>query len=444
MTMPRTRRRLAVSGAVAAITALVLTGCGLGGGEAESGDDGSGDSAEAADQELTVWFPGNAPSEIAFVNDVLVPAFEEETGATVEATFVDWADISPKLNTSFAANTAPDVFGHGPAAAADFVSNDRVLALDDYIAELSEDDQADLQGALDAGIVDGSHYLVPLFVTGNVVVYRSDLLDEAGIDPATLTTWPKLRDAAETLTTADRSGLLLGTSAIADQQTFAMLLASAGGALVSDDGTEPAFASPEGVEALDFLVSLYGGDDPIARPIGDDYGNRPPAQQPLVTGEAAMTMLNPTQLGQIIDAQPELADSLGVLAPPAFTDGGQGKTFGGAGTGLFINSDSEHQDLAWKFLEFVSSPEMSVQYAEQTGNLPSRASAADSDYIGSSPQLQAFLEASPNFVPNPNLPSWVQVRDLLSQQLQLALAGQLGSQEALDAAAAEAAPLLGQ
>lgn len=398
---------------------------------------------EETQQSLTVWFPGNSPAEIALVTEQLVPEFESQTGSTVDVTFVDWADISPKLNTAFAAGSAPDVFGHGPAAAAGFVSNDRVVALDDYIATLPEADRADLQSAFDAGIVDGKHYLAPLFLTSNLVVYRTDLLDQAGIDHADLTTWEAVRDAAAELTTPDRSGLLLGTAKLADQQSFAMLLSSAGGSLVSEDGKSPTFNQTEGVEALEFFVSLYQGPDAVSGPVGDDYGARPAAQQPLALGTAAMTILTPAQLQQLIAAVPDLADDLAVLQPPAFGDS-EGKTFGGGGTSLFINKDSEVQDLAWEFLSFITSAGVSVEYAQETGNLPSRISASDSDYIAERPQLQSYLEAVPTLVPNPNLPEWIQVRDILSQNLQLALAGQLAPKDALDQAADEAAPLLDQ
>lgn len=420
---------------IGAAMLLAVTACSTA-PSVDSNGDSNGDP-----KEISVWFPGNSPGEIELVNNVLVPAFEKETGSKVKVTFVDWADMSPKLNTSFAAGTAPDIFGHGPAAAAEFVKNDRVLALDDYIAELPQDDQDDLKSAFDAGIVNGKHYIVPLFVTANLLVYRSDILDDAGIDPADLGTWADVRDAAVQLTTPKRAGLLLGTAALQDQQSFAMLLSSNGGTLVTNDGKAPTFNDKAGVEALDFFMSLYQGDDAVGKNLGENYPSLPAAQRPLALGTAAIAIMSSSQLGSLTAGQPEIADLLGVLPPPGFA-GHEGKTFGGGGTSLFINNDSTQLDLAWDFIKFVSSKEASAQYAEATGNLPSRASAADSDYISSNPRLRVFLDAVPYLVPNPNLPAWISVRDVMSKNLQLALAGKLSAQEALDQAAKEAAPLL--
>jgi multiple sugar transport system substrate-binding protein len=420
---------------LSAVTAIglsaVLAACGTGSPSGSGGNSGP--------KELTVWFPGNSQVEIDLVTKTLVPKFEQQTGSKVTVTYVDWPNLSPKLTTAFASGTAPDVWGHGTAAAAGFAANDRVLALDDRINALA--DKNDFGGLLDQGVVDGKHYLMPLSGTGTLLVYRKDLLQGAGVDPATLTSWESVYDAARKLKSKTRSGLLLATSPIADEQSFIALLRSASGKMLSDDGKTAEFNSPAGVQALTYMVNLYQGDGAVATGVGDDYLSRPPAQQPLALGTAAITQFGPSQLLQLVKAKPDLADKLGVLAPP--TLGGQpGKAYGGMGTGLFISKDGKNQDLAWKFLEFMASPEVSNQYAEVIGSLPIRQSARSSAYVTKNPLLTTFLAAQPAYIGNPNVPAWVQVRDVLSRYLQQALAGKVAPKDALDKAAQEVKPLL--
>src|SRR5690606_34055019 len=107
---PRTRRFRAA--AVLLVGGLAISGCAASGG-------GEGDGGDA--DKLTVWFPGTNQTEIDLVTDTIVPAVEEETGVEVGVTFLDWSDLPTKRNAAFPAGTAPDVFGHGPAAIADFV-----------------------------------------------------------------------------------------------------------------------------------------------------------------------------------------------------------------------------------------------------------------------------------------------------------------------------------
>jgi multiple sugar transport system substrate-binding protein len=430
----RLRRPLLAALSLGATVGLLLTGC-----------SGSGGSDDPADQTLSVWFPGTNPDEQKLVNDTLVPRFEEETGATVEVTFVDWGDISTKLNSAFAAGTAPDVFGHGPAAAADFVANDRILNLDEDVASLSEEDRDDLAAALPGGQVDGAQYLMPLSLQGYLVMYDAAAFTAAGLDPEDPpTSWEDLRTAAEALTERDgagtitRAGLLLPSQALARQQSFVTLLAGEGGALLNEEGTQASFASDEGVEALEFFAGLYSGDDAVSTGLGEDYLNAPAAQQPLVLGTAAMTVQSSSGMAKILDAAP--AKDLRVMPALAF-EGNDPAAFGGAGPGLMINSDTDHADLAWEFITYMLSPDVSTEYTEGIGAVPVRASAADSDYAQNSPVISMFLSQTERFVANPNVVGWTQVRDALDSSIEQALNG-TPAKDALESAAVEADEIL--
>ncbi|WP_371400628.1 ABC transporter substrate-binding protein [Kribbella sp. NBC_00662] len=427
-----TMRRTFLTAAVVALSAA-LTACGTANKPASGGSSGS--------NELTVWFPGNSQVEIDLVTKTLIPKFEQQTGSKVTVTYIDWPNISPKLTTAFASGTTPDVWGHGTAAASGFVANDRVLALDDRINAMPASDREDLKALLDMGVVDGKHYISPLSASGTLLVYRKDILQAAGVDPATLTSWESVYDAARKLKTGSRSGLQILTTPIADEQSFIALLTSDGGTMLSSDGKSATFNSPAGVDALSYMVKLYQGDGAVATGVGDDYLSRPPAQQPLALGTAAIAQLGPNQLLQLVAAKPDLAGKLGVLSPPSM-GGHPGRAYGGVGTGLFISKDSKNQDLAWKFLQFMASPDVSNQYAQAIGSIPIRKSAASSDYVTKNPLLTTFLTAQPSYVANPNVPAWVQVRDVLSRYLQQALAGKTPPKEALDKAATEVKPLL--
>jgi multiple sugar transport system substrate-binding protein len=425
--------RRTLTAALAVAVSAVVAACGTA--------NSSGSGTEGGGNELTVWFPGNSQVEIDLVKNSLIPDFEKQTNSKVTVTYIDWPNMSPKLATAFASNTAPDVWGHGTAAAAGFVANDRVVALDDRIDAMPASDKDDLRALLDMGVVEGKHYIMPLSGSGTLLVYRKDILQEAGVDPASLTSWEAIRDAAGKVKTDKRSGVLILTTPIADEQSFIALLTSAGGSMLSADGKSAEFNSPAGVQALSYMVNLYRGHDAVATGLGDDYLSRPPAQQPLALGTAAITQFGPNQLLQLIKAKPDLADKLGVLAPPSL-GGHDGRAYGGVGTGLYISKDSKNQDLAWKFLQFMASSEVSNRYAEVIGSIPIRQSARTSDYVTKNPLLATFVGSQQAYVANPNVPAWVQVRDVLSRYLQQALAGKIEPKDALSKAAQEVKPLL--
>ncbi|MGS2641934.1 extracellular solute-binding protein [Streptosporangium sp. LJ11] len=428
-------RRGFLAVAVGAGVLLAATACGTGGG---SGSGGGGDTAGT----LTVWFPGNSAPEIELVTKKLVPEFESANKTRVQVTFVDWAQMSPKLNAGFAGNNAPDVFGHGPAAAAGFAAAKRIEPLDARIAALPEADRTDLAPYLASGQVAGGQYLIPLGGSGVLVAYRKDLLGKAGVtEPAT---WTEAAEAARKLTVRDggaiqQAGLMLQSAKIQRVQSFQGLIGSEGGELLSADGKEVTWNSPEGVKALEYFAGLYGGDGKVSDQLGLDFANQPAGQNPLATGKAAMVTATTGQILQMVKAVPDLASKIGVLPPLKAVDA---KTFGGATTGLFVNADSAKKDLAWKFVEFMVSKGVNERYAEAVGGLPVRASAAQGAYVTGQPLLKPFIDAAPAYVGSPNVPAWVQVRDVLDKHLEEALAGKATAKQALDDAAAEAGPLL--
>jgi len=412
---------------------------------AEPEDEGEEVAEEAEeDAELTVWFPGNLPEEIEFVNEELIPSFEDEhPNVSVSADFVDWADMDQRLATGFAGDTAPDLWGHGVAATAGFVAEDRVEPLDGYLDELDQEDREDLV-FLEEGAVEGTNYFVPLRGFGRLIGYRTDHFEEAGLDPADPpTTWDELREAAEALSVSDngieRSGLVFPTETHIDMtQSFGTLLFQADGDFVNEDGTEILWNSDAGVEALEFLVDLYEGEDAVSTGVGEAMTGAG-AEHPLATERASMSQDDEDTVASIYEGAPEAAEVIEIM-PPA--EHAVQASFGGAGNGLYINADSPHPDEAWDFIEHFMEPEHVASYAAIVGGIPARESVADDPEIQELPYLQPYIEAADTFQGNPNIPEWTEVRDTLGIHLEEALLGVTEPQEALDTAAEEAQAIL--
>ena len=432
----RGRRARLTLAALTITTALTLSACSTA-GEAEQAS------------ELDVWFPGSNPVEIELVTNTIVPAFEKETGVKVNVTYLDYSDLSTKLNAAFAGGTAPDVFGHGPAAMADYVINERVEPLTDYVADLPEEELEDMASALPGGQVDDVQYLMPLSLQAVLLVYNKDDFTAAGLDPENPpTTWEGIREAAEAMTERDasgavtHSGLLLPSQPVGRQQAYSALLTSAGGSLLSKDNSKSAFDSPEGLQALEFFIDTYRGDAPVSANLGANYIDTPSAQQPLAVGDASITALSAQAASQLQKANPDL--NLGVIQPPKFEDADAGFAVGGAGAGLMINVDSPAKDLGWKFIQYMISKETSTAYTEGLGTVPMRASAVESDYVKGSPIVQSWLEASEHLQPNPNVPGWVQVRDTIDKYLEQALNQTIEPDAALEEMATAVDTILAQ
>ena len=431
------RRRTALKASAALLGApLVLASCG-------DGPAGGGDP----DGDLVVWFPGTNPAEQAFINDVLVPAYTESTGRNAAVTFIDWGDMSTRLNAGFSSGTGPDVYGHGPAAVADLVGYDRALPLDEYIDQMDPAEIEDLSAALESGIVDNVHYMFPIASTGRHVGFNAAHAEAAGLDPdAPPASFAELREWADQLVVRDgdqieRAGIVFDARPESMQQAFTTLLWSNGGEMFTEDGTEVLFSEPEGVEALEWYADLYQGPSPVDNNLGGTWDGLPPAQSPLITEDTSMLFSNPSTFTQIMEAAPEL--DLRIMDVLPFDDG-EPAAFGGAATGVMINPDSSRIDAAWEFIQMIGDPELNNQYAEDVGHVPVHASAIESEYVQETPAVAATVENADYFRSNPNIPAWTRVRDTLAQYIEQALSGQATAQEALDQAAAEVEQILAE
>lgn len=416
-----------------------LAGCGLGGSP-------SGGNRDGASNILTVWFPGTNTAEIELVTNKIAPKFQTDTGTSVQVTFLDYPDLSAKLNAAFAAGTAPDVFGHGPAAVADFVANQRLEDLTAYVGQFSEKDRTDMAAGLPGGQINGIQYLMPLSMQGLLVAYNAADLSKAGLNPdRPPTTWEEVTAAARELTQrkggqVTHSGLILPSHPVGLHQSFAALIAAAGGRQLSEDGRQATFNSDQGATALQYIVDAYNGAGAVAGGLGTDLSTRPPAQSPLVTGAASMLLTQPNLALQMQKAAPRL--DLRVLPPLTLADASAAASFGGPGPGLMINADSPNKELSWKFISYLLSTEVAAEYTETTSALPLRASASASSYVKDSDILQTYLKAAPNWVPNPNVPAWVQVRDTMAKNFEQATNQRVDVKAALAQAAADVDAIL--
>ncbi|WP_066941844.1 ABC transporter substrate-binding protein [Microtetraspora fusca] len=420
--------------AAALVAVTVLSACGTGGGAGSGADAGT----------LRVWFPGNLSEEIAWVNEKLVPAFKAEHGVDVQVEFVDWANLATRLSTAFAGGTAPDVFGHGNAAAAGYAANNRVIALDEYLAKMPADDVADLT-FLDQGKVNGKQVIMPLRGFGHLLAYRADLVKEAGLDPdSPPRTWQELRSAADRLVvrksgSITRSGVIVpADDPTSMSQAFGSFLFQAGGAFLDESGTTITWNSEAGKRALGFLVDLYNGPQAVSTGLGEATSGAG-AQHPLVTGRAAMAVITEATLKSIHEQAPDVAAQIKV-APPL--KDAVAASFGGAGNGLFISADSKHKDQAWEFIEFLLKPANAKAYVQAVGGIPARASLASDPDLAAKPYIKPYMDAASQFRGNPNVETWTQQRDALSAEIEAALRGKAPAGEALDRAAAKATALL--
>lgn len=188
------RSRLFGIAAATAVSAVVLSGCAVGGGNVDAG---------LSDGDVTIalnWWGASARDERT---RAAIDLFEEEyPNITVEGQSTEWGGYWDKLSTTVAGGDAPDVMQFDQLYLASYAQRGALANLDELDEYL--DTSAMPDAVRETGQVQGETFGVPIGVGTVGILVNRTMLDEYGIelpDPDTWT-WDDLTAAAQAVTDA--------------------------------------------------------------------------------------------------------------------------------------------------------------------------------------------------------------------------------------------------
>ncbi|MEX2536100.1 MAG: ABC transporter substrate-binding protein [Trueperaceae bacterium] len=388
----------------------------------------------AAGQNLTFWHYWDGAN--GQVLQGLIDRYEEENpGVTIEAVFVPGSELVTRLQTAIAGRQTPSMAISDLVAMPLLNSSGMLVPLDDFLAGSEVDLDDYYEGPLVYGLHEGARYSLPISASNLGLFWNKELFEEAGLDPETPpATWEELREFAAVIN--ERTGKV-GFELFTDggegtSWQWQVYLWGAGGDVLSEDLSEPAFNSDAGVRALQFWVDLVEEGGSAIAPWGL-FGR----------GEAGMVM-DGSWMTQFFPMQVDF--ELGSAAFPHPEEGQPATNMGGEQIFIF-QGDEDTEAAAWKFIEWFSGTDVQVEWNRGTGFMPIRRSVGeDSAYLAwvrnARPLLLPFVDSMQHARPRPPVENYPQISDTLANHILEAVHGRTGAQEALDAAAREIAPLL--
>ena len=353
---------------------LAAAGCG-GGGDDEGGAGG--------DKSLTFWTAEDLADRVAATQKI-VTRFQEQSGIQVKVVPIAEDQFPSQVQSASAAGSLPDVMG---ALSLGFVHN---LAADDLTDPDAANEVIESLGrdtfserALSLVEADGKPVAVPSDTWTQLLVYRKDLFDKAGLE--TPDTYDKILAAATKLKQPGQNGIVAATKA-ADgftQQTFEYF-ALANGCQLTDDQGGIQLTTPQCVETFKFYGDLIKNGSSKG---GQDADTTRAAY---FAGKAAMIVWSSFLLDELAglrkDALPTcaecradkkfLSENSGVVTAITGPKGSEATQFGEV-TNFAIVKDG-NTDAAKQFVEFM----MSEGYADwlalaPEGKFPTRSGTKD-------------------------------------------------------------------
>ena len=211
-------------------TAVIALGVTLGGCGADTGDPNDLKS-------IKVWSLENQTDRFT-ATQANVKEFTEKTGIAVDLQAVDESQLPQLIAQGAQAGTLPDVIAGVPLAAVRQLDTQQLLDSDAakaIVESLGEKTWA--PSALELTQDGDRQLVVPSDAWSQIVVYRTDLFEAAGLEPPT--TYETLQAAAQALTKDGQFGITLATDPadVFTAQTFESLALGNNCQLVDPEGT---------------------------------------------------------------------------------------------------------------------------------------------------------------------------------------------------------------
>ncbi len=241
--------------------------------------------------------------------------------------------------------------------------NGWLVPLDEGMAE--DFDADDLLPAIAGGLtVDGQLMASPFYGESSMVMYRTDLMEAAGLEMPDAPTWDFIREAAAAMTDrdADINGICArGKAGWGENMAFLTAMSNSFGARWFDEDWQAQFDSPEWAETIDFYLGMMDESGPAGAANNGFNENLTLFQQ----GKCGMWIDATVAASFVTGPDSTVADQVGFALAP---DNGLGKRGNWLWAwSLAIPSSSENVEAAKTFISWATGPAYAELVAEAEG-----------------------------------------------------------------------------
>lgn len=386
------KRNYLLGASLAVTLALGISACSAGSGSNE----GSG-SAEGGDVTLQMIESLSGPDRAVLLRGILDDFETANPGIKVELISPPTEQADGKIQQMLQAGTGLDVVEVRDLTVGAWANNGWLY---DMKAEFDGWEGYDALSENTKAIVDGNekmHYM-PYGYFGLSLFYRTDLVEQAGA-AGPPSTWEELAEQAVKIQTdipnqyglalrGGKNGIMHAMHAIESYTADKLDLSNV---YLQKDGST-IFAAPEAKEALELYTSIYknGGAPESAISFGF-----PEMVEAFNNGSTAFLLQDPEVITALKGSSSITADQW--TTAPVLT-GPSGKAIRAeAFSGWGVAEGSEHKEEAVKLVQFLTSGQASLDFAQGNNQIPILAEGTQSDYYKEGPWESYFaMDAEPD------------------------------------------------
>ncbi len=376
----------------------------------------------------------------------LTADFTEKTGHEVEWVTLEENVLRQRVTTDITTKGGSfDIMTIGMYETPIWAKNGWLVPMDNLSAEYNADD---ILPAMRNGLsYEGTMYAAPFYGESSMVMYRTDLMEKAGMEMPTAPTWEFIRDAAAAMTDRDNeiNGICLrGKAGWGEGGAVITAMSNSFGARWFDENWNPQFDSEQWANTLNFYKGMMDASGPSGYATNGFNENLSLFQQ----GKCGM-WIDATVAASFVTNPNDstVADSVGFALAP---DNGLGKRSNWLWAwALAIPAGTQKQEAAQQFIEWATGTDYIELVAANEGwaNVPpgARTSLYENPNYKEVPFAQMTLDSilsadptNPTVDPVPYvgvqfaaIPEFAGIATDVSQEFSAAYAGQQTVEEAL-------------
>lgn len=348
----------------------------------------------------------------------------DHPGVTITIEGLSGKELVSKFTTSAMAGSGPDIVALDNAGwPIDLAAMGLITPLDEQI-KASENDY--LQGPLESGLYEGSYYSVPWYFNNTGLYYNKRILNEIGKTEAP-TNWNELEEDVKLATEKGYAGISTRLDGYAIFNAFM----ENDNPIIDTTGEMPVATvnNESGKEAFDYWTGLHTKYK--AFPEGmKDASDWATAYTTFVSDDCLFFVCGDWAYKNIATGNPNM--EFGLAPMPK----GKVNAVCLGGYNLAINENSTNKDLAWAFVEYLTSKECDYVLTEQ-GRIPGRTDVDYAPIIEMNPDYQVFIDEAAYTVPRPRVKNASAVDEMVCDAFKKVFFDQSTAEDALNELEAE-------
>jgi multiple sugar transport system substrate-binding protein len=365
----------------------LLTGCS--GAKKEEPEKVASTSVVSADKplkgEITFWHSFTQPERQAAIQEMVNDFVKENPGVKVNIEIFPWGTFSTKWKTGLASKALPDISTALVDESLQMAKANAIIPMDEIIQKIGKD--RFIEKPIKYLTYEGKVIALPYYTHSRALWYNKSLLADKGIQPPQ--TWDELLQASLKV---QNPPALYGFTLPMNKKDFYSTLyldivaKSMGGHILSKDG-KVTLTDPKVLQAIQYLADAA---KKVAPPGAPGHGLKE-SNDLFQQGKIAFTFESGFMINQILQANPEMKDNFGAVAPPKLT--------GSNDTGWVSDyitmvrwSSSKYPEITAKLLEFMYQKERYIKFLHVVpgGMLPALKDISDSKEFNDHPVIQKY------------------------------------------------------